>query len=386
MRYGAPLLLAAATLAACADTPAPAAPDALAVTPSAARAGKGERGDRAAVVGGVFTLTNDSTGNAVVGYERRADGSLAYLGTYPTGGRGTGGGLGSQGAVVLSPNERFLFAVSGGSNEVTSYVVRRGGLTRVGTVASGGTRPVSAAATDRVVYVLNAGSSTLAGFRVANGGRLVAVPAWTRPLSPGTSGGAQVQFSRDGRFLAVVARASNSFDVFLVNADGSLGAPVSSPSAGPAPFGFDFTPRGQLVVSDPGPRSASSYQVGIDGRLAAVTPLVGAFQGAPCWVVITGDGRFAYTANAASGSVSGFALGVDGSLSLITPGGLTGDVGQGSTPLDMDVSRDSRFLFVLEGATGNIAAFAIGVDGGLQAMADTPPPTALRGRAGLAAY
>src|SRR5687768_7579385 len=68
MRYGAPLLLAAATLAGCTDTPA--APDARDVLPAAARVGRGEPADRArAVVGGVFTLTNDSTGNAVVGYE-----------------------------------------------------------------------------------------------------------------------------------------------------------------------------------------------------------------------------------------------------------------------------------------------------------------------------
>ena len=379
MRHYTALLLASLTLAACSDTSTPAA----ATAPALAR--RGASGG-SAIVGAVFTQTNAAGANEVIGYARRADGSLTFLGVYPTGGAGTGAGLGSQGAVVLSPDEGLLFAVNAGSDQVTSFLVRHDGLLHLSTAPSGGARPVSATATDDVLYVLNAGSNSLAGFRIADDGLLVPVPAWTRALSTGTSGGAQVQFSRDGKFLAVVERGSNSFDVFAVNADGSLGAPVRSPSAGPAPFGFDFTPRGQLVVSDPGPRSASSYGVASDGTLRPVTTLVGAFQLAPCWVVVTRDGRFAYTANAGSGSVSGFAVAADGALSLITPGGVTGDVGQGSTPLDMGLSRDNRFLYVLEGATGTIAAFAVGRDGALEAMPDTPPTPWGRGRGGLAAY
>ena len=378
MRHPTALLIASLTLAACSDTSATTATTA----PSLARGTSGG----SAIVGAVFTETNAVGVNEVLGYARRADGSLSFLGAYPTGGAGTGGALGSQGAVVLSPDRELLFAVSAGSDQVTSFNVRRDGLLHLSTAPSGGTRPVSATATDDVLYVLNAGSNSLAGFRIAEDGRLVPVPAWTRALSAGTSGGAQVQFSRDGKFLAVVERGSNSFDVFAVNADGSLGAPVRSPSASPAPFGFDFTPRGQLVVSDPGPRSASSYGVAADGTLRPVTTLVGAFQAAPCWVVVTQDGRFAYTANAGSGSVSGFAVAADGALSLITPGGVTGDVGPGSTPLDMGLSRDNRFLDVLEGATGTIAAFAVGRDGALEAMPDTPPTPWGRGRGGLAAY
>jgi 6-phosphogluconolactonase (cycloisomerase 2 family) len=379
MRHSITLLLASLALAACSDTSTPTAPTAPALARRGANGGS-------AVVGAVFTQTNAVGVNEVLGYARRADGTLGFLGVYPTGGSGTGGALGSQGAVVLSPDEELLFAVNAGSDQVTSFVVRPNGLWHAGVVPSGGDRPVSVTATDDVLYVLNAGSNSLAGFRVAEDGRLVPVPAWTRSLSAGSAGGAQVQFSRDGRFLAVVARTSNSFDVFAVNPDGSLGAPVRSPSAGPAPFGFDFTPRGQLVVSDPGPRSASSYDVSADGALRPVTTLVGAFQAAPCWVVVTRDGRFAYTANAGGGSVSGFAVAADGSLTLITPGGVTGDVGQGSTPLDMGLSRDNRFLYVLEGATGTIAAFVVGREGTLEAMADTPPTSWGRGRGGLAAY
>jgi hypothetical protein len=52
--------------------------------------------------GAVFALTNAPSGNAVVAYSRAADGVLTFAGSYATGGNGTGAGLGSQGAVVVS--------------------------------------------------------------------------------------------------------------------------------------------------------------------------------------------------------------------------------------------------------------------------------------------
>jgi 6-phosphogluconolactonase len=375
------LFAAAATFAACADATSPGLPDANL---------NASRSAEARAVGGVFTQTNDATGNAVIAYARRADGSLSYLGTYPTGGLGTApaSGLGSQGAVLLTPNERFLFAVNAGSDQVSSFAVDKDGLTLVTTVSSGGARPVSVAATNHVLYVLNNASNTVAGFRIAHDGTLTPVPGWTRSLSPGAGNGAQVQFSKDGRFLVVVERASATFDVFPVSPDGSLGPPVSSPSVGRAPFGFDITAKGYIVVSEPGAadNSASSYDIEPNGALRIVSARVLANQGAPCWVVITKDGRFAYTANAASGSISGYAVAANGALTLLTADGRTGVTGDRTTPLDMDVSRNSRFLYVLEGATGSIMGFEIGRDGSLSPMADAAPPTGTRGRGGIAAY
>src|SRR5678809_1151178 len=62
--------------------------------------------------GAVYTLTNASAGNAVAVFNRSPRGDLTPAGTVATGGLGTGAGLGSQGAVVLSANGRWLFAVN----------------------------------------------------------------------------------------------------------------------------------------------------------------------------------------------------------------------------------------------------------------------------------
>jgi 6-phosphogluconolactonase (cycloisomerase 2 family) len=394
------LFAAATLLAACSEATGPNSSsmlDPLGTTTAASRRsgdGDSDRDADSRLDGGVFTQTNDAAGNAVVAYARRADGSLSYLGTYSTGGRGSApeAGLGSQGAVLLTRNNRVLLATNAGSDEISSFALGKNGLTLVSTISSGGTRPISVAATSHVAYVLNNGSSSVAGFRIGRGGALTPVGGWTRSLSRSGANAAQVQFTKDGRFLVVVHRAAPGFDVFPVNHDGSLGAPVFSPSAGTAPFGFDITARGHVIVSEPGPntpgteQSASSYDLQADGSLRAISSGIPSLQAAPCWVVITKDGRFAYTANAGSGSISGYAVDSHGALRLITADGRTGVTGAGSTPLDMDVSRDSRYLYVIENGTGNVMGFSIGRDGSLASVAEVAPPLPVRGRGGLAAF
>src|SRR4051812_40881218 len=73
--------------------------------------------------GAVYVLGNSTAGNAVLAYDRASDGSLSGPATYPTGGTGTGGGLGSQGALVL--DGRDLYAVNAGSNSISRFSVER---------------------------------------------------------------------------------------------------------------------------------------------------------------------------------------------------------------------------------------------------------------------
>jgi len=80
------------------------------ISPGIAAAGSGQ--------GAVFTLTNSPAGNRVLVWERATNGSLLATGAVPTGGTGTGAGLGSQGALTLSNNHRWLYAVNPGSDEI----------------------------------------------------------------------------------------------------------------------------------------------------------------------------------------------------------------------------------------------------------------------------
>ena len=85
-------------------------------------------------------------------------------------------------------------------------------------------------------------------------------------------------------------------------------------------------------------------------------------------------------------SISGFAIGNDGSLTLLTPGGRTGDLGAGANPLDIDFAGDGRFLYVLKNGTGTVGAFAVNQDGTLTPLADTPGLVAQAGFMGLVAF
>ena len=333
----------------------------------------------------VYTLTNQTSGNEVAVFTRAPNGTLTAAGTYSTGGTGTGGGLGSQGAVVLSHDGSWLFAVNAGSHDVSVFRVREGGLSLASRTPSGGTQPTSVTVYGNVVYVLNAGGDgNITGFTLSLTGALTPIAGSTRSLSGTTTAPAQVEFSPDGRQLIVAERATNLLDVFPVDVRGVAGERTSFASAGGTPFGFAFGPRDLVFVSEAAaPGSASSYTLGRGGDLQVVSAAVLTHQGAPCWAVVTGDGRFGYTGNAA-GSVSGFAIGADGSIRLLNADGATAVVTGGGVN-DIALSTDSRYLYVLQtGANPAIHAYRVQRDGQLEPLGPVAGlPAGTRGLAAL---
>jgi 6-phosphogluconolactonase len=338
--------------------------------------------------GAVFALTNAVNGNAVVMYDRAHDGSLTQVGSFPTGGSGTGSGLGSQGALVLSPDRHWLFAVNAGSNEISVFSVKNSRLRLVERVSSGGVQPISLTFDDDLLYVLNAGEpATITGF-VFDDGELDPLPSSTQPLSQPAPGPAQVSFSPDGDMLVVTEKAANLIDVFEVD-DGIAQPAQTIPSAGVTPFGFTFDKRGHLIVSEAnggaaGAGTASSYDLDEDDGLEVVTGALQTGQGAPCWAITTRNGRYAYIANTASGTLTAFRIDRHGQLHLLQPDGVAAITGAGSAPADLALSRNSHFLYVRNGGNGTIGAFAIGRDGTLSPIAGASGLPS--GSAGLVAF
>ncbi|HWK28609.1 MAG TPA: beta-propeller fold lactonase family protein [Solirubrobacter sp.] len=322
--------------------------------------------------GALYTQSNAATGNAVHRVDRGPDGALTPVATYRTGGRGSGAGLGSQGAVALSDDGRVLVAVDAGSNDVAAFrVTGDGHLTRTDRKPSGGVTPVSADVADGSVYVLNAGGDApnVAAFDVDRAGRLHARAV--RALAPGAAGAAQVSVAPDGRSLVVTEKQSNRLETLALR-HGRLGAPVVTASAGAVPFGFAFSPRGDLIVSEAGASTVSSYR---GGRVITAALPVG--QGAACWVAIDPSGRFAYTGNA-SGSISGFAIHRDGSLRALDADGLTA-----VSPQPNDLAFAGGYLYAINPASGSITAYRQRADGALTPLAGASDLGA--GLAGLAA-
>jgi 6-phosphogluconolactonase (cycloisomerase 2 family) len=289
----------------------------------------------------VYTETNAAAGNQIVAFNLEQNGTLVPQGSYPTGGTGTDSGLGSQGAIAASDN--VLYAVNAGSDTISAFTLGGpSGPRLIGQpVASGGTDPVSLTVNGQYLYVLNEGGTpNITGFTTF-GGQLTPIPGSTRTLGVTSASGEQIGISPDGRTLIVSEKGSNTIDVLAVGPHGLPSLASATISIGAGPYGFGFDNFGHLVISEAAGGSASSYSL-FDGGLFPVSSSVSVDGAAPCWLVVTNDGRYAYTANAGSATISGLSLSAYGTLSLI--GAPTALPAGAFHPLDEAISGDDRFL------------------------------------------
>jgi 6-phosphogluconolactonase len=340
----------------------------LVFTPAVSRAEVQQR------AGVLFTMDNATTGNHVLAYRRAANGNLSFLGQFATGGLGTGEGLGSQGALILTRHGHWLFACNAGSDEISVFRVARHGLQLTDIVGSEGRQPISLAVHQNLVYVLNAGGlvgdvDNVTGFLFLNG-QLSPITGSTRPLSADNTSPAEINFLPDGNVLVVTEKATNIIDTYTVDDGGLIDQYQQFASAGETPFGFAFR-QDTLIVSEAfgGAEDASavsSYDLADDGSLQVISPSVPTTETAACWIVVTSNGRFAYASNTGSGTVSGYSVSRDGTLSLLDPDGVTGVTGAG--PIDMAFSIKSRFLYTLNSDDGTVSAFRVNQDGSLSLL------------------
>src|ERR1043165_4539482 len=233
-------------------------------------------------VGSVYTMSNEADGNRLVRFKRNASGTLTPAGSLPTGGDGTGAGLGSQGSLIFAFDDLVLYGVNAGSGTISVFLNTLFGPALIQVVDAGGDTPISVTQRGLVVYVLNAdgaagGTDHINGFRVGAWGTLHPIANSTRPLSAASTAPAQVGFSPDGRSLVVTEKMTNLIDVYPVDQHGLAGQPTTNPSSGEEPFGFSFTRQGFLVVSEafngaPNASAVSSYRLLPDSTVDVVTP------------------------------------------------------------------------------------------------------------------
>jgi 6-phosphogluconolactonase len=351
--------------------------------------------NRNATAGAVFVMTNAADKNEIVAYKRGTDGSLQEEQSFLTGGRGSGGTtdpLTSQGSLTLNQDSSLLFAVNAGSGNISVFQVRGAKLLLVDKIPCGGSEPVAVAEHGSLVYVLNAGgSSSVVGFNLDQGGKLRPISGSIAFLSTGNSGAASLSFSPDGQFLLVTEKLTNSIDAFHVQSNGTLAPIKVNPSAGPGAFSVAFAPNGAALVAETGPAGGtnasaiSSYAVLPNGVLSPISTSVPTLGSATCWNAVTPDGRFVYTSNAGSFTISGFAVSATGALTPIA-GTVVGTNPAGSTNLDIAISSDGKFLYTLNSGTGTVSIFGINQDGTLSNLGDAGGLSADVGMNGIAAY
>ena len=305
---------------------------------------------------------------------------------------------------MLSADNRWLLAVNAGSDDLSVFSVDAAGhLTKTALEPSGGGFPVSVAISKSLVYVVHAaGSAVIQGFRLDDAGQLSMIEGSTREASPVQNSNppvaiqspGQILFDPSGTYLTVIDKGATPNDgrllVFPILRDGRpTTEPIIQPALGTLPFAGIYTSSDQLLVPAALSTSLASYRLHPSGDLAPVSAPITNNQGAACWVALAGpDEAFAFTTNTANGTVSSYAVGADGTLSLLAA--VAGSTGPGSAPIDVVAADAGRFLYTLDGQGGsvpgprNLRVFSVASDGGLgsvQTLAGLPDTTV-----GLAAY
>jgi 6-phosphogluconolactonase (cycloisomerase 2 family) len=320
----------------------------------------------------VYVQTNDAERNEVIAFDRGGDGRLSLLGSYDTGGRGTGKPhLASQSSVVLSDDSSRLLVANAGSHEISLFAVETDGLRLAGRIASGGSAPTSVAVRGDLVYVLNNGTPSISGFRLEDDG-LKLLDGSSHELG-GDADPAQIAFSPDGRTIVVTERGTNSITAFAVDERGFAGEAETIRSSGATPYGFDFA-DGAVVVTEAfggeiGKAAASSYALAGPGRLEPVSASVADTRSEVCWAVATRDGRFVYVTNFGDGTISSYTVEQGGGLELLEA--VAGSTGLGSPGIrDEGLSRDGRFLYAIDADAQRVFGWNVGDDGRLELLGE----------------
>jgi 6-phosphogluconolactonase (cycloisomerase 2 family) len=290
-------------------------------------------------------------------------------------------GLDGQGAVALSENHEWLFAVNAGSNSISVFRVNQdGSLLLSDTKASGGTIPVSICNHHQYVYVVNAGTGTINGYTLGLGGTFEAIVGSNLPLSAAMADPAQIAFSPNGEYLYVTEKRTSKISSYEVDANGLATADIVYSSTGVTPFGFCHARDNYMVVSNanliapgvpvPGGASCTSYSGSNPGDLSPQNGAVPNNQSASCWVATTKYGRFAFISNTGSNDISSYYVSPWGSIYLVH--GSAVSTGAGSAPKDLCVAANNFYVYNLNTMTHTIGGYHRAILGDLVSIGTTP--------------
>ena len=391
----------------------------------------------AAAAGAIYALTNghnlatqinaaaDAASepfvNQVVAYSRSDEGVLSQIGVYDTGGlgeniRNSGANpLASQDPLIVSKDDRFVFAVNAGSESISSFVINDDFTLTPATLdisttgLSNAQNPVSLTIFENTLYVANSGAffnadgtpattlpddrnrtaSSIIGFTVNDDGTLTELAGSEIPGIGANAG--SIEFSSNGEHLYITERRTNDIVTVALDAERlPIGVQSRITSQTEQPFGTDLYPTANgdiLLVSEgnngaEGLSSLSTYLIEDNGDLTGIS-LSSGVEGDPlttgftfgCWVefVETPTGDFAYVSNTPDGVITSFAVGDEGGLTrLESEAGFVGiegdDTQNGGGVLDVEIVFP--YLYQVVNNDGRIAQFMINADGTLTRQLD----------------
>lgn len=344
----------------------------------------------------VYTASNETHGNRVIAFDISEDSdNLVEIGSFQTGGIGTGTPLGNQSALITDASDRWMFVTNSGDGTVTSFRVQENGLRLVNRINSRGHSPISVTVFGTLVYVLNEGSGldydpphirydNISGFRFNFAGRLEFINGSVRILDrTQLTSPAQIGFNKSGTVLLITEKATNTLTTYVIGSTGTASTkPLKRPSAVPTPFGFEFGDRDYVFITEAnggGPGVTASYRV--DRRTGEVSSLVDLIkQGdATCWTVLSSDQTIGYSVNTGSGSVSLYRINFDGTIDPFFRNRPFRMIDTGTGPRDAVLTQNNQSLITLNNGDGEIRAFRVRRNGSLARRDALPVPASVTG-------
>jgi 6-phosphogluconolactonase (cycloisomerase 2 family) len=275
----------------------------------------------------VTNLTDDTVSQYVI----HSDGSLA-----PNTPAIVAAGHGPW-ALTASATGGWVYVVNSADNTISEFSINSSGALVATTVApvSTGVEPwhLTLSPDGKYAYVADHGSAAPGGMTIhqyavdPNTGALTALNPATVPTAFPSPGGIAVDPTSAYAYLSNIN--GKSVSEFAIGTNGALtDLNPASVATGTEPVYLAFDPTGRYAYEanytldfSSGPGTVSQYTVGTGGQLTPMaTPTVVAGDG-PAWIAFDPFGKYAYVTNIGNGTqpgtVSEYAIGTDGALTLI---------------------------------------------------------------------
>ena len=286
----------------------------------------------------VYVESNDPAGNAIFGFVRHADGSLAPLPGSPYAAGGLGitptfalGPFDSDQNVIVNPEHTLLFAVNGGSNSIAVFTIAgTGKLTPVAgsPFPSGGSNPVSVGLAGATLCVVNQDQDpdhpgvflpNYTSFQVNPQGKLTPIVNSTFFVDAGSSP-SQALIAPNNRLMFGADFLGGLLRTFKIAPSGRLSPGVAQPlppgefaftGAAPNPLGLAVHPTLPLLYVDFVTISRIGvYRYNPSGNLQFLRSVPDSGM-APCWARVNQAGTRLYASNTGDSSISVYDLSVD---------------------------------------------------------------------------
>ena len=284
--------------------------------------------------------------------------------------------------VTLHPNGKFLYAVSELGNDgksqgkITAFSIDpvAGGLTILNSVSSGGGGAchIVVDKTGKSLMVANYGTGSVAAFAIQPNGRLVEPPTVMQHTGSSVDQKRQrgphahaVVLSADNRFLFVPDLGLDRIMSYRLDPQKpSLTAndpPFAEVGAGSGPRHFAFQPNGKFAYGLNEMKSsvtAFRYDAKRGGlsEIQTLSTLPQDFNGEnnSAEIQVDAKGRFVYATNRGHDSITVFAIGGDGKLTMVQ-----NIPSRGQAPRSFRIDPSGNYLLAANQNTSNIVVFRI---------------------------